>query len=425
MAAYDLTKTKPGKIQTGDILNCPYSGAAVQITLPGGRYRLECWGAQGGYRSSSSYGGKGGFSTGELTLAGPAALYLYTGGSGSTGKTAGGFNGGGKRSTYNGGGGASDIRIGQDSLNARVMVAGGGGSDGASNKAGGYGGGANGEARTDSYGTGGYSGTQTGVSSSSWQTGTVPTSLTTQAGAYAGFGFGGNGINRSSGYGGAGGGGWYGGSGAYPDSSGDDDRGGGGGSGFVWTGSNAPSGYLLDAGHYLTNASTAAGNSTFAAPGGGTETGHAGDGYVRVTALEVFPTVPDTPGNFRQTSQEYFSIGLAWDAVEAAGYRLYRDGTLISTQAGTTYTDSGLQPNRPYLYTLTAYNSDGDSEPALLQAKTKEGYALLQPVIESAAFSSNPAAINQKITLTVKASELLKILQPEVWGSGEIYSGEV
>ena len=268
--------------------------------------------------------------------AGPAALYLYTGGSGSTGKTAGGFNGGGKRSTYNGGGGASDIRIGQDSLNARVMVAGGGGSDGASNKAGGYGGGANGEARTDSYGTGGYSGTQTGVSSSSWQTGTVPTSLTTQAGAYAGFGFGGNGINRSSGYGGAGGGGWYGGSGAYPDSSGDDDRGGGGGSGFVWTGSNAPSGYLLDAGHYLTNASTAAGNSTFAAPGGGTETGHAGDGYVRVTALEVFPTVPDTPGNFRQTSQEYFSIGLAWDAVEATGYRLYRDGTLISTQAGTT-----------------------------------------------------------------------------------------
>ena len=135
--------------------------------------------------------------------------------------------------------------------------------------------------------------------------------------------------------------------------------------------------------------------------------------------------MPDTPGNFRQTSQEYFSIGLAWDAVEAAGYRLYRDGTLISTQAGTTYTDSGLQPNHPYLYTLTAYNSDGDSEPALLQAKTKEGYALLQPVIESAAFSSNPAAINQKITLTVKASELLKILQPEVWGSGEIYSGEV
>ena len=61
----------------------------------------------------------------------------------------------------------------------------------------------------------------------------------------------------------------------------------------------------------------------------------------------------------------------------------------------------------------------------MLQAKTKEGYALLQPVIESAVFSSNPASINQKITLTVKASELLKILQPEVWGSGEIYSGEV
>ena len=62
-------------------------------------------------------------------------LYLYVGGKGKqcTGSTtAGGFNGGGAgygNSSYicGSGGGGTDIRIGQDSLYARVIVAGGGG----------------------------------------------------------------------------------------------------------------------------------------------------------------------------------------------------------------------------------------------------------------------------------------------------------
>lgn len=42
MATYDLTSSIPSKIQTGDILNCPYSGSVKQITLPKGIYKLEC-----------------------------------------------------------------------------------------------------------------------------------------------------------------------------------------------------------------------------------------------------------------------------------------------------------------------------------------------------------------------------------------------
>lgn len=287
---YDLTSTIPNRIKTGDILNCPYSGSAKSITLPKGKYRLECWGAQGGYRNSSTYGGKGGYSAGTITLTEKTLIYLYSGGAGNTGKTAGGFNGGGKRQGYNGGGGGSDIRIGTDSLYARVIVAGGGGSDGAPSKTGMYGGGTTGGSTTQSYGNGGYGGTQTGVSSSSWQTTSQSTSTTAQSGAYAGFGFGGNGIARKSGYGGAGGGGWYGGSGAYPDSSGDDDRGGGGGSGYIYTSTSAstyPSGCLLNSQHYLENATTLAGNAAFTSPIGVSETGHTGDGYIRITVIEA------------------------------------------------------------------------------------------------------------------------------------------
>ena len=307
-------------IKTGDILNYAYTGAVQFVTLPKGVYKLEVWGAQGGYRSNSSYGGKGGYSVGTITITQPTNIFIYVGGSGNTGGTSGGFNGGGARRTYKGGGGASDMRIGQDSLYARVIVAGGGGSDGASNKTGMYGGGITGGSTTAGYGTGGYGGTQTGVSSSSWQTTAHSTSTTTQAGAYAGFGFGGNGIYRSKGYGGAGGGGWYGGSGSYPDGSGDDDRGGGGGSGFVWTGSNAPSGYLLGSKYYLTNASTIAGNASMPSISGGTETGHTGNGYARITVIKVRSlNLPvNIGGAWKDANEAFVNIGGTWKAVEAA-----------------------------------------------------------------------------------------------------------
>lgn len=117
-------------------MNFAYTGKAQSVTLEPGKYVLECWGAQGGYRSNSSYGGKGGYSTGTLTLTQKTTIYIYVGGSGNSVTSAsnsiypGGFNGGGYRYNYKGGGGATDIRIGSASLYARVIVAGGGGGSG-------------------------------------------------------------------------------------------------------------------------------------------------------------------------------------------------------------------------------------------------------------------------------------------------------
>lgn len=296
-------------IKTGDILNYGYTGAVQTVTLPKGIYKLECWGAQGGYRSGSSYGGKGGYSVGTLTLTAKTTVYIRSGGSGNTGKTNGGFNGGGKRVSYNGGGGGSDIRIGQDSLYARVIVAGGGGSDGASSKKGGYGGGKTAGAATDGYGSGGGAGTQTsGGSGGSGNSGT--------------FGVGGEGLYRKSGYGGAGGGGWYGGGGTYPDSSGDDDKGGGGGSGYVYTSSTAsnyPSGCLLNSAYYLTEAKTIAGNASMPSTSGSTETGHQGNGYVRITVIKVQSlNIPVNVGSvWKDTDSAYVNVGGAWKTIDA------------------------------------------------------------------------------------------------------------
>ena len=301
---YDLTSIIPTEIVTGDILNCPYSGTVKSITLPKGTYKLECWGAQGGYRSSSTYGGKGGYSKGTIVFTEDTLIYLYVGGSpggstssvGTSTATTGGFNGGGYRTGYPGGGGGTDIRIKSNSLYARVIVAGGGGSCGAYSKQGMYGGGETGGSSTESY-TGysnycGKGGTQTysGYSSSYTASSQVTAYTSSTTAYYGGFGFGGYGLYRSSGYGGAGGGGWYGGSGTYPDGSGDDDRGGGGGSGYVYTSSTAsnyPSGCLLNSSYYLTDASTVAGNTSFTGTSGSSETGHSGNGYIRITAIKV------------------------------------------------------------------------------------------------------------------------------------------
>ena len=256
-------------IKTGDILNFDYTGAVQSITLPKGIYKLECWGAQGGYSSSNSgievgMGGKGGYSVGTITLNQKTPIYIYAGGVGSisgNGKADGGFPNGGSSWASNtsegagGGGGSSDIRIGTDSLYARVIGAGGGGGGG-----------------------------ETGGTSVSG----TPGSQTAPSGY---FGIGGH----TSYDGGGGGGGWY---GACPaggqttpatSNNGNDTSGSPGGSGYVYTSataSNYPSGCLLNSSYYLSAAKTIAGNTSFTSPTGSSETGHSGNGYCRITVIE-------------------------------------------------------------------------------------------------------------------------------------------
>ena len=371
MATYDLATTSPSftSLRAGDIINCSYSGAKKSIDLPAGTYKLEVWGAEGGYRSSSSQSGKGGYSTGVLTLTNKTTLYIYSGGSGNSVTTAtnniypGGFNGGGYRQSYKGGGGASDIRIAKDSLYARVIVAGGGGSDGRSSGGpGGAGGGTSGIAASSGLGQYGYGGTQTGFT-------TTATPLTAQGvtndskNCIGGFGFGGFGCYRSSGYGGAGGGGWYGGCGAYPDSSADDDKGGGGGSGYVYTSdtaANYPSGCLLNSNYYLANASTTNGTVSFVKPDGGNEKGHTGNGYARITILT---TTAKTTYIFNANggTSTPASITIDWGTTKTLPSAINRASngvnftTLCYGAGGTDVTATGLKTAN---YTFAGWNTN-------------------------------------------------------------------
>lgn len=262
-----------------------YTGAVQQVTLKSGQYKLECWGAQGG-TNGSYIGGYGGYSVGTLTVTEKTQLYLYAGGAGSSSGTAAGFNGGGAGvSSGRGGGGGSDIRIGTDSLYARVIVAGGGGGAGvtsASANPAGCGGGLYGGDGYYNNTTGSYT---TGSNRCGGSASQTAGGITWSNGTQASFGQGGN----ASGYScGGGGGGWYGGGGAYDNDSDSDGRWGGGGSGYVYTSSTAsnyPSGCLLNSSYYLTDASTTAGSTSAPSPDDGTQKFNAGDGCVKITAI--------------------------------------------------------------------------------------------------------------------------------------------
>lgn len=268
-----------------------YTGAVQQVTLPAGKWKLEVWGAQGGYNNESAASGKGGYSTGDIVLSSSTNTYIYVGGIGIAGTSSsvpalGGFNGGGASYASNwgraSGGGATDIRINQDSLYARVIVAGGGGgSTGASDNmatesvsSGGAGGGIDGIDGLKVSGTSQGLGTGGGISSPGFNQNNTQYS--------ASFGQGGSANSSLTAAGG--GGGWYGGG---PGS------GAGGGSGWVYTADNFSTwqtgnptdanNWLLNSSYYLTNASTIAGNQSFEDPDGTTVTGHAGNGYARIT----------------------------------------------------------------------------------------------------------------------------------------------
>ncbi len=66
------------------------------------------------------------------------------------------------------------------------------------------------------------------------------------------------------------------------------------------------------------------------------------------------PTVTGAPGNLRKTGQTASSITLGWSGSATGTYDILRGeaGERIATVTGTNFTDIGLLPNTPYVYSV-------------------------------------------------------------------------
>jgi hypothetical protein len=85
-------------------------------------------------------------------------------------------------------------------------------------------------------------------------------------------------------------------------------------------------------------------------------------------------TQPPTVANGVMTSADSTSqITIRWNAASdsggsVAGYRVYRNGTLVATTQSTSYSDNGLNPATQYCYTVVAFDSAGNSSSVSAQA---------------------------------------------------------
>lgn len=73
-------------------------------------------------------------------------------------------------------------------------------------------------------------------------------------------------------------------------------------------------------------------------------------------------TVPKAPANFRVEAETDTLVTLAWDASdEVLGYRLYRQGQLLADTT-ETFVSVAVEPFAGAVFTLTAYNENGEGK---------------------------------------------------------------
>lgn len=213
----------------GNICNLQYpcssstSCSFYNLTLQKGMYQFDVFGAQGGGYNGN--GGKGGISSGILTVRRVTSYFVFVGAQGLTATSAipsKTFGGGGSGYSYHpdqqlsSGGGASDVRTNPNDLHSRIIVSGGGGG-GAHHNTYGYNSGGHGS------GYNGMSGSGAGTPRSGAFVDKVGPS-----GIPGDFGLGGN-ARQVEGYDGCGGGGGY-----YGGNAGTGcGASGGGGSGYI------------------------------------------------------------------------------------------------------------------------------------------------------------------------------------------------
>ncbi|MFD0369404.1 chitinase [Streptomyces sp. NPDC127114] len=71
---------------------------------------------------------------------------------------------------------------------------------------------------------------------------------------------------------------------------------------------------------------------------------------------------PATPTGLTAGSPTATAVTLTWPAVPGAtSYKVYRDGVLVATVTGTSYTAAGLAPGTSYGFQVSAANSAGES----------------------------------------------------------------
>ena len=100
------------------------------------------------------------------------------------------------------------------------------------------------------------------------------------------------------------------------------------------------------------------------------EAGTSEEATVEITT-EAIPKVPETPENVEIELAAYNMVTFSWGPVDNANaYLILRNGEEIGTTTDLTYTDSDLEAETDYTYTILAVNEVGASDELVIEVTT-------------------------------------------------------
>lgn len=126
------------------------------------------------------------------------------------------------------------------------------------------------------------------------------------------------------------------------------------------------------------------------------------------TAPDV--TAPSVPDNVHKISSTVSSITLGWDSssddVGVSGYRVYRNGVLVGSPGGTSFTDSGLAVNSSYTYTVTARDAAANVSAESAPYATNSSADTTAPTIPTGLHTSSVMDTSIDITWTASSDDV-------------------
>lgn len=138
---------------------------------------------------------------------------------------------------------------------------------------------------------------------------------------------------------------------------------------------------------------------------------------------------PSVPVSMRTTGVTSSSVALAWNAATAgtnsiAGYHIYRNGSLLATQSGITYTDSTVSSGTTYYYTVAAYDTSANigAQSGFVSATPSGSAPAVTLTPSSVTFGGTPinTVSSQPITLTNSGSANLTVSAISISGAATL-----